>query len=58
MGKLIGAAAALIVGLALAAGGSLTLVNVSDPDSTPAVQANIQKQVNPNANKDTVYGSR
>lgn len=58
MGKLIGAAAALILGLALAAGGSLTLVNVSDPDSAPALKTKIQQQVNPNANKDTVYGSR
>ncbi|HEV7978661.1 hypothetical protein [Amycolatopsis sp.] len=58
MGKLIGGVAAVLVGLALAAGGSLTLVNVSDPDASPELKSKIEAQVNPQSNPNTVYGNR
>jgi hypothetical protein len=58
VGKLIGAVAAVLVGLALAAGGSLTLVNVSDPDTTPELKSKIEAQSNPQSNPNTVYGNR
>lgn len=59
MGTLIGAAAAVVIGLASAAGGSLALTNSADPDAAPQVQAKIKEQFNPNLGSDLViYGTR
>ncbi|MFC9252252.1 hypothetical protein ACFWMR_17495 [Amycolatopsis thailandensis] len=59
MGTLIGAAAAVIIGLATAAGGSYALTNSADPDAAPQVQAKIKEQFNPNSGPEAViYGNR
>ncbi|GAB3736518.1 hypothetical protein GCM10027598_63560 [Amycolatopsis oliviviridis] len=59
MGTLIGAAAAVIIGLATAAGGSYALTNSADPDAAPQVQAKIKEQYNPNSSPEyVIYGNR
>ncbi|WP_409495050.1 hypothetical protein [Amycolatopsis sp. cmx-11-12] len=59
MGTLIGAAAAVIIGLATAAGGSYALTNSADPDAAPQVQAKIKEQFNPNTGPEhVIYGNR
>ncbi len=58
MGKLIGAVAAVLVGLALAGGGALTMVTVADPDTTPELKSKIEAQTNPQDTPNTVYGNR
>ncbi|ANN18478.1 hypothetical protein SD37_24530 [Amycolatopsis orientalis] len=59
MGTLIGAAAAVIIGLATAAGGSYALTNSADPDAAPQVQAKIKEQYNPLvAPENVIYGKR
>ncbi|QXV56188.1 hypothetical protein [Amycolatopsis sp. TNS106] len=59
MGTLIGAAAAVIIGLATAAGGSYALTNTADPDAAPQVQAKIKEQFNPNPSPEhVIYGNR
>ncbi|WP_037303149.1 DUF2613 family protein [Amycolatopsis orientalis] len=59
MGTLIGAAAAVIIGLATAAGGSYALTNSADPDAAPQVQAKIKEQYNPlSAPENVIYGKR
>jgi hypothetical protein len=55
---LIGAIVAIVAGLGLAAGGSLALVNTSDPDATTQVQDKIKAAYNPLDNPQTIYGSR
>lgn len=58
MGKVIGAVATFLVGVALAGGVSLAVTNAADPDSTSAVQSKIKAANNPLNSPDTVYGNR
>ncbi|MEV4319095.1 hypothetical protein [Actinocrispum sp. NPDC049592] len=58
MVTLIGIVASVAVGLGAAAGGSLILINTSDPDTTQQVQVKFKDQYNPLKNADTIYGSR
>ncbi|WP_410661025.1 hypothetical protein [Amycolatopsis sp. lyj-112] len=59
MGTLIGTVAAVIIGLATAAGGSYALTSSADPDAAPQVQAKIKEQFNPNTRPDhVIYGNR
>jgi hypothetical protein len=59
LGTLIGAAAAVVIGLATAAGGSFALTSSADPDTTPQVQEKIKEQYNPLMRPDhIIYGTR
>lgn len=56
MGTLIGAVAAIVSGLVLAAGGTAVLTSTANPDAAPQVQQQIQKQFDPLMNPDVIYG--
>lgn len=58
MATFVGAVAAILAGLGLAAGGSLALVSTSDPDTTTQVEARIHDAYNPLENPATIYGNR
>lgn len=58
MGTFIGAVAAAVLGLALAAGASQGVLGMADPDSKPGVQAKIHSAQNPLHDPATAYGSR
>ena len=58
MATLVGAVAAILAGLGLAAGGSFALVSTSDPDTTTTVEARFQDKYNPLDNLPTIYGNR
>jgi hypothetical protein len=55
---LIGVVVAVVAGLGLAAGGSVVLIETSDPDTTAQVVAKIEKRYDPLMDPLAIYGSR